>query len=877
VSDPLAGAIPEPPLAPLQPTAPVDDSLAGTAEAAGFGALQGLTAGGFGYIKGLARQMSPEEKAKYPATAELAEIKRQEEEQRLAAHPFAKGIGEFAGMVINPVGELGKAVTTGIKATTALGRVGAEVAGQAAVGSLFGAGNTLSDAALGDHELTAEKLIAGAGLGAVLGGGGGLLGSAITEGARAVLPDLAKSLEGAQGGLEEFANDRWLKASGGVQAEIKAIPNEERAAVADVLREHFQAPGEALPKGDVKEVLGTVAKESEKVGSDLLSQAGVGNAGGLLPGMDRDAAMEALGKGMEENGRAMGQVLKQADAQGAKFSYPDAVARFDQFEVGLNPAEREIISADLVKVRKYLGEMEQKGSGFEALNDIKSTIQKDTNWTADGAAKFGLKRQIAGILRDEIDLQLAPQVGSKVAKDFLDAKSAFGALANAEKALGRKAATGADAIRAIAEGAGLASPEAARFGALQHAERLLQRGVDRQLGNRFISLSDYLTGLGAGVARGDVAGVALGIGSAIGHKVLRERGSAIAATLADRIAASPALSAIATSFAQKLPQAIPQLGPYAAMLTQAATRGPQSALAAHMTLAATDPGYQQAAAMAGFLPESSEEHGAALVRAHGVAQVAATVQEHDKALDRAIASAIKGGKPPTSVKAVHAAQDFGSKRMRRDEEAAHAKRVEEVRNLANDPNALLERVTGNLGNLHAVAPGVAAALTARAHSAVQFLTEESREPPRAGPLAKSWAPTEHERWTFAQKLQAVEDPLSVLSHVGSGTVTTEQVRCLATVYPSLYRAACDRIIQAVADKPGIPYSTRIALSLFTGMDLDGTMNQAAIAANQATIQRDSVKPSNAGMPGSAKPKQGDLTLAQRTATPSQKREMGAEV
>lgn len=847
-----------------------------TAQAGASGLVQGVTGGLYG--AGLGGSLSGSGEA--PDDAALRKFEAEKLTQGREAHPIAAGVGELAGMVLSPINKLAAPIEGAIGATSVLGRIAAKGVSNAAVGSLFGAGNTVSDAALGDQDLTAEKLISGAGLGAVLGAGGGMLGGAVEEGAAKLLPKATKALEGAGDALSEFADKRWLKTAG-IQSDIKKIPLNEHEAVADVLRRHVG------PSGNLKDAAEAVGKERAAVSDAVLKDIGVGDAGGLKPSMDHEEALEALNKGFDENGKRVGDILKNADASGAKPVHADFQKRIDQFVEGLNPVERDIIGPDVGKIKGYLqkaGGMEHSdigwvktgpASGFEELNGIKSTLQKDINYAADSGAKASLKKQLVGVIRDEIDTQLAPQIGSDLSKEFINSKNAYGALKQAAKAVKGKGKNGADAIEALVKGAGIDTPEVAKLSALGHADRLIKGGLDRGM-NRVISPSDYLTGIGAATLHGGPLGALTGIASALGHKVLREHGSALIATLADRIAASPALSTVAASFGKQLGAVGPALGRYAAPMTQALQHGAATALATHMVTAQADPDYAQTAQAAGFTPESDAQHAAALGKAHAISGVAAVLSQHDEALDRGINHVLRGTKEPRPVAEVMGSQDFGAKRMRRDSSDAHVKRVEEIRQLAANPQALVDRVAANMGNLGNHAPGVAAAITKTAHSAVQFLANEATQPPKAGPLAPDWVHSEAEKHAFASMLQAVQDPMSVLHHAAAGTLTEDQMRAFTTVYPTLARQVADKTLMRMSESPkSVPYKSRVMLSLLTGVDPDGTMSQGAIAANQAAIStasRQSAKPSNQA----GGKTDGKLTLADRTAMPEQKRQLQQE-
>lgn len=69
------------------------------------------------------------------------------------------------------------------------------------------------------------------------------------------------------------------------------------------------------------------------------------------------------------------------------------------------------------------------------------------------------------------------------------------------------------------------------------ADKLAEKAVAQNLGNRALSPTDYATGIGTAasmLAHGNALGPVVGFGSALVHKQIRERGSAFLATLATR-------------------------------------------------------------------------------------------------------------------------------------------------------------------------------------------------------------------------------------------------------------------------------------------------------------------------------------------------------
>lgn len=790
------------------------------------------------------------------------------------SYPVAKGIGEFGGMLLSPLNKVGtaaKAVSGLGKAATVTGRLAGMGLEGATIGALSGAGAAVGDALAENADLNAEKVLMSTGLGAALGTAGGVLGGALTEGAAAALPHIESATGKAKDALSGFAEERWLKASGAVQKEISKIPQQEHGNVADIIRRNLGM------SGDLEEALAKTTAEREATEQALLKQAGL-DVPDLKHGLAKDEAVEVLQAAQNKDGEMLGGFLKKADAAGAKADYQGFANRFQQFQAELNPAERDLIKPQLEKVDEYLQEVlthpDPKHSGFSALNDLKSTLQKDTNWVSDGAAKYGLKRQVTGILRDELDAQLERQVGPELMGEFVDAKRRFGLLKTAEEALKSKKATGTDAMRAVIAKAELASPEVQHFANLGHAQDMLKRGMDRTLGNRFISLSDYLVGIGAGVSGDPVAGTQFlkGLATSFGHKIARERGSAVVATLADKIAESPHLMAIANGFAKRAAASTAAFGPYAQRVTQSLAAGPARALAEHMMTAQTDPEYQAHAAMAGFVPEDSEQHGAALAKAHSVAQIAANVAEADRAIERHVDRILKGDRAPPVV---GGGSDFGGRSGRKAATELHDKRADEVLALAADPAAMVDRLSRNLGNLGNVAPGMSAAMSATSGRAVDFLAKAVQAPPPRGPLAPKWVPSEAEKAKFARLYHAVVDPESILQHAAAGTMTQDEVAALKAVYPALHSDIQNKMLHRLTSGASMPYRQKLMVSMLLGGSADGSSSPQSVAANQTAISQAKKKETGlSDTKGGATPSKADkLTVANRTATPAVRREM----
>lgn len=158
---------------------------------------------------------------------------------REQANPLASGLGTAAGIgasLLIPGSEftapgmlsgVGGAVTRGVaealpEAAGVAGRLATKAiasgAGSAIEGAAYGLGQVVHEAALGDHNLTAQSVLATIGFSAAIGGGLGGAGGLLTQGVTEFTPsDIAGRLSEWLG---EFEGERNIKATGAIQTDI---------------------------------------------------------------------------------------------------------------------------------------------------------------------------------------------------------------------------------------------------------------------------------------------------------------------------------------------------------------------------------------------------------------------------------------------------------------------------------------------------------------------------------------------------------------------------------------------------------------------------------------------------------------------------------
>lgn len=175
-------------------------------------------------------------------------------------------------------------------------------------------------------------------------------------------------------------------------------------------------------------------------------------------------------------------------------------------------------------------------------------------------------------------------------------------------------------------------------------------------------------------------------------------------------------------------------------------------------------------------------------------------------------------------------------------------------------------------------PAHAEAIGGLAGNAVAYLHSLKPQNTPSNPLDDEIPPTKFQMENYRSALKIAESPVSILQHVKDGSIDSDDITHLNSLYPSLYQKLSqklmDNMITAKSNGVEIPYKTKMGLSLFLGQPLDSTMTPQSIQALQiAQMGPQSQQQAQQQMPGSG----GHNSLkdigkiASNSATPDQAR------
>lgn len=158
------------------------------------------------------------------------------------------------------------------------------------------------------------------------------------------------------------------------------------------------------------------------------------------------------------------------------------------------------------------------------------------------------------------------------------------------------------------------------------------------------------------------------------------------------------------------------------------------------------------------------------------------------------------------------------------------KEIDEVRKAVANTDFVTASIQRNTNLLSGVAPTVAMHMQVQAQNAAAFLANAlptDRNParlltPNAANVEPHYAASEVDR--FMRYKRVLTNPKTVIEDMQNGHLSPDSVTALKAVYPTLYNQITQDAMEAVAaSKHAIPYNKRVQLSILLGKALDPSL------------------------------------------------------
>jgi hypothetical protein len=152
-------------------------------------------------------------------------------------------------------------------------------------------------------------------------------------------------------------------------------------------------------------------------------------------------------------------------------------------------------------------------------------------------------------------------------------------------------------------------------------------------------------------------------------------------------------------------------------------------------------------------------------------------------------------------------------------------KIAEVNQYVQNPGAVEERVRTSMGDAADVAPNITAALAVQILRNLNYMAQVA-PPPTNFPTLFGQEPmySDSEIAKFAREMAVAEDPLIVLDRMYEGRLTLDETNALQAMYPVIYQEIQDGIHDYIMEKgPEIPYNKRLQLGILFRMPTDPSL------------------------------------------------------
>ncbi len=797
-----------------------------------------------------------------------------------------------AGDLLNPVkaiskvgGKVSEAVGPGILGTAA---------GAAAEGALFGAGQTVSEQALGDPDTVAESLMHNMGYGAVIGGG---LGSALGLGAK-VISKIPETIGSASKVYKKAASavDQILADTPRSQAPIvDPIPS---AGVKPTSIQELQARaakaienGEeiALPQRDaLSSAASRIEMENPLTPMQLDSLGSQGKRDDYrimkeMPGEYRDL--------LQKNEALQKAELVQKTDQAIKDIAPGYTPTADAVEGGHRAAEAftEVIEKDRKEIGQMIGKLkETKTNTYHLPGIIDELTNPDLPYGNPKLANmFDTEGKEIAVkpfsTRMGIDRRTYKSIAQMV-RDVDQSKTTIENLFDIRKAL-------TEGLNVMESGGASSELTKAKAGMMEYIQNIIQKqSPDTEVRNWFkkYAINEENAKIiekkfGAEIGTDNWRSVAKNKpAEKILDNIFRDTESVKAARailspdkfnelLANHLAEQRALVTTdgafssnkfytkslkgnqdalneAFSYRPELHQRLKDLNTIMRILPDSSPVNPSGTAKTLVGALSLNP-----AKLADNLKEWAGEKfqhqrmtDELNQRLAGTAQKIETVSALQRVKDKAekqITSAVKG-----IFNAGESNAGFlSSKLIPSEKKNDHLKFAENVTALNGNQKMMLDKLTATTQDMYPGAPQVSASVHALAIRATQFLASKVPQTPSPSPLSHPIEPSAAQLATFDRYRQAVDNPVAVLGNIKNGLLTAEEMETLQTVYPKLLghmqKVVFDQL-SSMKEPAKIPFQTKITLSRFMGEPLSASVTPQSIIASQSVYAQPSQQEQN---------------------------------
>ncbi len=218
-----------------------------------------------------------------------------------------------------------------------------------------------------------------------------------------------------------------------------------------------------------------------------------------------------------------------------------------------------------------------------------------------------------------------------------------------------------------------------------------------------------------------------------------------------------------------------------------------------------------------------------------------------------VVKGVARGARPATINAIinsNLSLNLDTNKRAKNQAEAYTNMQQNLQKFSQNPEMLLQLVNKKTSALHPSAPQTSAALDMVANNAVTFLASKlPKDMQNRGMFDanKARIPNTVEMSKFERYVNAVDNPKEAIKEMESGIFSKESAEAIQAVYPNLFQKLQNTITDKMQKQKNIPYNKKLQIGMIFGTAADSSMQPENILALQANIASPPAKP-NMGMP-----------------------------
>lgn len=232
-------------------------------------------------------------------------------------------------------------------------------------------------------------------------------------------------------------------------------------------------------------------------------------------------------------------------------------------------------------------------------------------------------------------------------------------------------------------------------------------------------------------------------------------------------------------------------------------------------------------------------------------QILKSVEKANKTVEKNITNSINGFFSNTTSKLAKAARPTsilslnkalfslpGDKKEPKTKREAFKIARENLTKLKTEPDILIDRLAKNSTRMAKAAPNTADQINQAAVRSVMFLASKMPKDIHSNNIysnlsKREYEPSDIELSKFEKYMEAIENPMSVLTDLENGKLSREKVEALKVVYPNIYNNIRIKTLEQIENsQEKMAYQKRIQLGILMDIPTDASLEPGSILGLQ---------------------------------------------